>query len=534
MIVTANPLATKAGFDILNNGGNAVDALVTSQLVLNLVEPQSSGIGGGAFSLFFDSRNKTLTSYDGREMAPSEANENYFRFPNGEFFTWPDARIGGRSIGVPGTLKMLEHMHEKHGIKPWKDLFQTAIDLSKYGFVISKRLANSVRNSENFGLAMFKSTERYFFPDGEPIKAGDTLKNPKFANTLSAIAHKGSDFFYYELAEEIANATRTFLNPGIMKPEDIKNYKVIERTPVCIRYQYNYEVCGMGPPSSGGITVNQILGMVEPFDLRKIGRGPQAYHLLAEASRLAFADRNYFIGDPDFTYVPSNAMMSKEYLNSRTDLISFKSVIGKYEAGNPLDANLVYSPDNSFDKPGTSHLSIVDRFGNIVSCTSTIESGFGSRVMVRGFLLNNELTDFSFESHRNGKSIANKVEGNKRPRSSMAPTIIFKNERPFLVIGSPGGSRIIGYVAKSIISIIDWDMLPSEAINSRHIVAKGSTLEIEDKPISGLDELKLSLEEIGNLVKIRELNSGLHAIKINSDGFRAGIDKRREGLALGD
>lgn len=536
MVSAANPLATQVGYDVLKAGGTAMDAAVAVQLMLNLVEPQSSGIGGGAFLLYWDAASKTLETYDGRETAPAAATPEYFLKADGTPKGFWESVIGGRSVGVPGTLRLLEVAHAKHGKTAWSDLFQPTIDLAEKGFEISPRLAKSIAGAQEKGLDKFPVARAYFFEeDGRPKEPGTLLKNPDFAATLKAVAAGGADAFYKsDIAKDIVAAVReTTENPGILTVEDFANYEVKERAPVCMDYRA-HKVCGMGPPTSGGLTVGQILSILSHFDLPEMGPGPEAAHLFAEAGKLAYADRGLYMADSDFVKMPTKGLLDQDYLATRAALIKRDGAMGKAEAGSPpwKDAAL-RSPDETLERPGTSHFVIRDSFGNAVSMTTTIETGFGSRVMVRGFLLNNELTDFSRAPEKDGKPIANRVEGGKRPRSSMSPTIAFDaSGEPVLLIGSPGGSRIINYVAKTLVAVLDWNMDIQQAIDLGHFVNRNGATDLEEG--TEAEGYKEALEALGHEVNVRDLNSGLHGIVIAKDGLVGGADPRREGLVLGE
>ena len=535
MISTANPIASQIGYEVLKSGGSAIDALVAVQFALNLVEPQSSGIGGGGFMLYWDAKAKSLTSFDAREKAPMAATPSYWFGEDGKPRGWFDGVVGGRSVGVPGTLKMLEKVHKRYGKKEWADLIEPTRALAAGGFQVSPRLASLITQAAGKRkLDLFDAAKSYFFDDaGQPLKAGYLLRNPAFAETLALIQKEGSKPFYEgKIAKDIVAAIKTEVNPGIQTLEDFKAYEVVERKPACVPYR-GYDVCGMGPPSSGGLTVGQILGILSNFDLPSMGNGADAMHLFIEAAKLAYADRGLYMADSDFVSVPEG-LLDSTYLKDRAALIDPDKTMGKATPGTPpwKDAHL-YAPDTKIEKPGTSHFSIIDAEGNMVSMTTTIETGFGSRVMVDGFLLNNELTDFSFAAEKDGKPIANRVEGGKRPRSSMAPTIVLKDGAPVLAIGSPGGSRIIDYVAQSMIGVLDFGMNPQEAINLGHVVNRnGKTTDIE----TGTDAESLipALEAKGHEIKVKDLNSGLHGVLIKNGKLIGGADPRREGVVLGD
>ncbi|MEO0388463.1 MAG: gamma-glutamyltransferase, partial [Pseudomonadota bacterium] len=533
MVAAANPLAAEAGQAVLAAGGSAADAAVAIQLMLNLVEPQSSGIGGGAFALYWDASEARLTTFDARETAPLGADEGYWLGPDGEPVGFWDAVIGGRSVGVPGTLKLLEVLHQAHGRTPWAELFQPTIDLAEAGFPISNRLAGSIAGAADRELARFDETRAYFFDaEGAPKAAGTLLTNPAFARALRLIAAEGAAPFYTgAIAGDIVAAVRTEKNPGILTLEDLAAYQVIERPAICQPYR-GHSVCGMGPPSSGGLTVGQILGLLEGFDL---GDGPsvEAWHLMAEAARLAYADRGLYMADSDFVDGPVLELLDPEYLASRAALIDPEASMGRASAGTPpWKEGALWSPDTQPERAGTSHFVVVDAMGDMISITTTIETGFGSRVMTNGFLLNNELTDFSRAPERNGRKIANRVEGGKRPRSSMAPTIVLEEGEPKLLIGSPGGSRIIGYVAKSIVGILDWGMDPQTAIDMGHVINRNGATDLEQRTEAA--ELAPALEALGHEVNVRNLNSGLHAILITPDGLVGAADPRRVMARVAD
>jgi gamma-glutamyltranspeptidase/glutathione hydrolase len=532
MVAAANPLAALAGYDALAAGGTAADAAVAVQFMLNLVEPQSSGIGGGAFALYWDAETQSLTSFDGRERAPLAADETYWLGADGEPIGWWEAVVGGRSVGVPGTLKLLETLHAREGRLPWADLLAPTIALAEEGFAISPRLAGLIGYAAERGLTLFEPTRSYFFrEDGTPREAGEHIENPAFAETLRAIAAEGSAPFYEgAIGEGIVEAVRTEINPGILTMEDLAAYEVVERAPVCVAYR-GYEVCGMGPPSSGGLTVGQILALLEGFDLPALGPGAEAYHLFAEASKLAYADRGLYMADSDFVDMPEG-LLDRAYLAERATLIDPEAAMEKAEPGEPpwKDASL-RAPDTQVERPGTSHFSIVDADGNMISMTTTIETGFGSRVMTGGFLLNNELTDFSRAPERDGKPIANRVEGGKRPRSSMAPTIVLRDGTPVLLAGSPGGSRIIPYVARTLIAILDWGVDPAEAVAMGHVVNRNGPTDLEAG--TEAEALADELAALGHETEMRDLNSGLHVILVQDGALVGAADPRREGVAFG-
>ena len=534
MVVTANIQASKIAAKILKNGGTATDAMISAQLVLGLVEPESSGLGGGAFLVYFDNKTKEIITLDGRETAPLLIKENIFQDTNGNPLKFFDAVVGGKSVGTPGTPALLEEAYKRWGKTDWSLLFEDAINLSKNGFVISKKLSSSIKRSKR-SLSKFLNTKTYFLPNDKPLKSGNIHYNKNYADTLKAFAEEGSKVFYqgFIANDIVTTVNNASLNPGVLSLKDMHNYKVIQREPVCSRYR-EYEVCGMGPPSSGALTIAQILGIIENYDISKLGpKNPETWRLIGDASRLAFADRSLYMADSDYVDVPINELISKIYLNERSQLIDRKNKIEKIKAGNLTSkSSLNWGKDHSIELPSTSHISIVDKYGNALSMTTTIENGFGSRLMTNGgFLLNNELTDFSFKSFKNGKKIANNIEPGKRPRSSMAPTIILKNSKPVYILGSPGGSNIIGYVVNAIISMIDWKDNVQEAASVAHGINKFGTYYLEKNTI--MSKLLPSLEAMKYKVKLRSFSSGLNVVHID-DKLYGGSDHRREGIAVGN
>ena len=533
MVAAANPHAVEAGRRVLAAGGSAADALVAVQVVLGLVEPQSSGLGGGAFLVYYDADSGALTTLDGRETAPLAATPQLFQDDAGEPLQFFDAVVGGKSVGTPGTPALLEAAHKRWGKLAWGTLFEDAIGLANGGFVVSPRLAGLIENDAE-RLSRFESTAAYFFPGGTALKAGDTLINEEYAKTATAIAHGGADAFYTgAIAADIVTTVQTADgNPGVLSETDLSVYQVKERPAVCAQYR-GLDVCGMGPPSSGALTVGQILGMLGGYDLAAMGaESPDAWRLIGDASRLAFADRGLYMADSDYVPMPTKGLVAPAYLADRGALLSGDTALGDVAPGTPAwDHAEIWAPDESIELPSTSHISIVDAQGNVASMTTTIENGFGSRLMVRGFLLNNELTDFSFRSHNEGRAIANRVEPGKRPRSSMSPTIVMKDGAPVLAIGSPGGSRIIGYVAKTIIAWADWGMDVQKAVDLPHAVNRFGTYDVEAG--TSAENLLDPLTEMGFETNARALTSGLHLIEIG-DVLKGGADPRREGIALGD
>jgi gamma-glutamyltranspeptidase/glutathione hydrolase len=535
MVAAANPLAVQAGAKVLRNGGSAADAMVAVQAVLGLVEPQSSGLGGGAFLVWYDAQSGEITTLDGRETAPMAATPRLFQDANGEPLKFFDAVVGGLSVGTPGTPALMEDAHKRWGNSDWAALFDDAIRLADEGFAVSPRLAGLVAGDVE-RLSRFPRTAAYFVPDGTPIAEGALLKNPAYADTLSRIAGEGAQVFYSgPIAQGIIDTVQNAQgNPGVLAMRDLANYEVKQRPAICATYRA-HEICGMGPPSSGALTVGQILGQLGSYDLAALGaENPESWRLIGDASRLAFADRGRYMADSDFVPVPTEGLIDPAYLAERAKLLGTDKALSEVAPGTPaFDHALLWADDESLELPSTSHISIVDAAGNALSMTTTIENGFGSRLMAPGgFLLNNELTDFSFRTHSEGVPIANRVEPGKRPRSSMSPTIVLKDGAPVLVLGSPGGSRIIGYVAKTIIAHLDWGMDVQQAVALPHLVNRFGTYDVEDATTAtGFTD---PLTAMGFEVNARALTSGLHAISITQDGLKGGADPRREGIALGD
>ena len=531
MVAAANPHAATAGARVLKDGGTAADAMVAVQAVLGLVEPQSSGIGGGAFLVWFDATTGKLTTLDGRETAPMAATPQLFQNTNGERLRFWDAVVGGRSVGVPGTPALMEAAHKRWGQKAWSGLFAEAIDLAESGFPVSPRLAALVAGDAD-RLRQFSDTAAYFFRGGEALVEGSRLTNAEYADVMRQMSTEGAQVIYSgDIAQAIVDTVRgAKSNPGVISLTDLDTYKVKERPAVCTPFR-GHQVCGMGPPSSGALTVGQILGLLDRFPAGS-ENDPQTLRLIGDASRLAFADRGRYMADSDFVAMPTKGLVSADYLSERAKLLTGSRALTDVLPGNPEYSHAsLWADDVSLELPSTSHISIVDSYGNALSMTTTIENGFGSRLMTNGFLLNNELTDFSFSSHSDGVPIANRVEPGKRPRSSMSPTIVLKGGLPTLVIGSPGGSRIIGYVAEAIVAHVDWGMNVQAAVSIPHAVNRFGTFDLEKN--TSLEKMVEPMEALGYKVKLRALNSGLHAISIAKDGLAGGADPRREGIALG-
>ncbi len=530
MVAAANPHAVKAGADVLASGGSAADALVAVQVMLGLVEPQSSGLGGGAFLVWYDAKTGQVTTLDGRETAPLAVTPRLFQDDDGEPLKFFDAVVGGLSVGTPGTPALLEEVHRRWGRLAWSTLLAPTEELADDGFIVSPRLASLVAGDQE-RLVSSGVTASYFLPDGEAIQAGNTLKNPAYAETLRRFAAEGAAAFYGgQIGRDIVATVRGAAKPGLLSEADLAIYQVKERPAVCAPYR-DHEVCGMGPPSSGAVAVGQILGALEGFDLSAGPQNANVRRLMGDAGRLAFADRGRYLADNDFVPVPVAGLLEPGYMADRASVLDTDKALEDVSAGQPAwDHALNWADDESIELPSTSHISIVDAAGNVASMTTTIENAFGSRLMVGGFLLNNELTDFSFRSHREGVPIANRVEPGKRPRSSMAPTIVMKDGEPVIAVGSPGGSRIIGYVAQTIVAMLDWGMEAQQAVMVPHAVNRFGKYDLEEGTTAV--ELEGALTAMGFEVGARSLTSGLHVIAIG-DELQGGADPRREGIAFG-
>lgn len=533
MVVAAHPLASDAGADVLAAGGTAADAMVAVQAVLGLVEPQSSGLGGGAFLVWHDGATGAITTLDGRETAPLDATPRLFQDEQGEPLKFFDAVVGGRSVGTPGTPALMAEAHARWGRAEWTSLLTPAIRLAEEGFAVSPRLAMLVA-ADAARLAVDPAAANYFLPGGQPLAEGAILRNPDYAQTLRLLADRGVDGFYTgPVAGAIVTAVRGAThNPGLLGPLDLAIYRVKERPAICAPYR-GHEVCGMGPPSSGAVAVGQILGMLEGADLVALGpNDPESWRLIGEASRLAFADRARYLADSDHVPVPVKGLLDTAYLRQRASLIADGGVLSEATAGQPAFDHTLYRADGiTLEQPSTTHISIVDAYGNALSMTSTIENAFGARLMAAGFLLNNELTDFSFRSHVDGVPVANRVAPGKRPRSSMAPTIVRRDGQPVLVLGSPGGSSIIGYVTNALIAHLDWGMDVQQAVAAGHLLNRFGIYDLEAG--TEVEALADPLRALGYEVRLGAQTSGLHAISIGPEGLRGGADPRREGVALG-
>ena len=531
MVVAANPLATDAGVAILREGGSAVDAAIAVQLVLGLVEPQSSGIGGGLFLFHWDDKQRAARSYDGRETAPAAAKPERFVDSLGRPMDRYAAVVSGLSVGVPGALRALELAHRRHGKLAWARLFEPAIGLARDGFPMPRRL-HLLLARERFLRGDPAARALYYAADGSPYPVGTKIVNAAYAQTLAALAASGPDAFYRgPVATDIVAAVRGHVRPGDLSAEDLARYAAIERDPVCGAYR-GRRICGMAPPSSGGVTVLEMLGLLERSGFDRAAPGSErAVHLFAEAGRLAYADRLRYIADPGFVRQPVAGLLDPAYLDSRAKLIGERAM-GAARAGRPQGAlALADAPDTEL--AGTSHVSIVDAEGNAVGMTTTIEAQFGSRIMVRGFLLNNQMTDFALSPEFEGRAAANRVEGGKRPRSSMAPTFVFDREgRLQVVLGSPGGAAIINYVAKALVGILDWGMDVQAAVSLPNFGAAYGPTFIERGSV--YEDLADALEQRGHIINFSTQTSGLHGIERIAGGWRGGADPRREGVARGE
>ncbi|MFC9895841.1 gamma-glutamyltransferase [Nocardia sp. NPDC127579] len=565
-VSTANPISTEAACEVLNRGGTAADALVAAQAVLGLVEPQASGIGGGGFLLYYDAASKNVEAYDGREVAPAAATENYLRWvsDNDRSEPKPDTRASGRSIGVPGILRMLELAHREHGKTGWRELFDPAIGLADRGFEISPRLAGQIADSAK-DLALDPAAKEYFLnPDGSPKPVNTLLTNPAMAKTLSAVAAEGADAFYTgAIAQAIVEATAATTGGrtgGQITLADLAAYQPKKRTALCTGYRA-HQICGMPAPSSGGSTVAATLGILENFDLSALrpdnldanGGKPkaEAVHLISEAERLAYADRNKYVADEDFIPLPGGSMQTlidKNYLKQRAGLIDRNRSMGTAQPGDfgPVPLGVGQQPPEH----GTSHISVVDKYGNAAALTTTVESAFGSFHVVDGFVLNNQLTDFSADPlGTDGAPVANRIQPNKRPRSSMAPTLVFDRAADgsrgalTLVTGSPGGSVIIQFVVKTLVGLLDWGLDPQQAVSAVSFGAGNSAttgIGGEHPAINAADKgdhdpLVIRLREMGHQVSVAPQVSGLSALKLDpAGGWIGGADPRREGAVYGD
>jgi gamma-glutamyltranspeptidase/glutathione hydrolase len=533
IVSSADPRATEAGQEILREGGSAADAAMAMMLALTVVEPQSSGIGGGGFLLHHDATTGIIQTVDGREKAPAAGRPDRFLGPDGKPLPFREAYPGGLSVGVPGNIRLMAMAHRRWGKLAWARLFDPAIRLAEDGYIVNDVLEERLRDAAPLW-AKFEDARRIYWRDGKPLKAGDRVKNPALARTLRAIAASGPDAFYTgEIGEAISRAVaKAPVNATVLSEADLAAYEAKGRPAVCTHYR-RWKVCGMGPPSSGATTVQQILGMVERFDLPKMGpRDPRSWHVIAEAMKLAYADRDLYLGDRDFVDVPVAGLLDPAYLRTRSALISLTKPLGRYEPGTPPGA-AKRTAAVSGEIAGTTHFVAVDREGNVANMTSTIESIFGSQLIAGGFFLNNELTDFSLAPERDGAPVANRVEAGKRPRSSMSPTIVYdENNRPVLALGSAGGPRIIMHVLKSLIGWMDFGLSAQDALALPNIFFGGDATLVEQGTFLGA--MAPDLARLNGLVTATDLGSKLNGAERTPEGWRGAADPRGPGTSLSE
>ena len=530
IVSSADPRASEAGREILRAGGSAADAEMAMMLALTVVEPQSSGIGGGGFFVY-QQAGGTLVTIDGREKAPAAATPKRFLTADGKPMPFFQAVPGGLSVGVPGNIRLMAMVHKRFGKLPWKALFAPAIRLAEQGYAVTRPMAAGMGFvSQVWGA--FPAISAQYTRDGKPVAEGALVKNPDLAKTLRLIADKGPDAFYTgEVAQAIVTAATTAQrNPSDITLADLAAYQAKERAPVCGSYR-GYKICGMGPPSSGAVTVLQILGMLERFDMKKLGAdNPVSWHLIGEAMLLAYADREKYLGDSDFVSIPLKGMTDKAYLKARSMTISPDKALGVYEAGTPPGAEPRTAAISS-EVAGTTHFVAVDRAGNVGTMTSTVEGPFGSQLLAGGFVLNNELTDFTFAPEKNGAPVANRVEGGKRPLSSMSPTIVYDAKgRPVFTVGAAGGKTIIMQVAKALIAHIDWGMDARAAIGQGLVYFSGTTLILEEG--TSLPPMKPAIEALGHKVSVAKLGLKANAAQRTKRGWVGAADPRSVGVAL--
>lgn len=553
MVAAANPLAVQAGIDILKQGGSAVDAAIAVQATLGLVEPQSSGLGGGAFMVVYDPKTAKVWNYNGRETAPSNITPELFLDPEtGEPLRYFAGIASGRSTGVPSAVVMLHKAHEDYGRLEWGPQLEPALKLAEDGFAVSPRMASLVKRMGGFVLGRDDNARAYFYQeDGTTIPEGFIRDNKPYAETLKALQDNPRALLEGPIAEAIIQKTREEPLAGTMTLTDMEGYQAQKTEALCSTYRAHI-ICGAQPPSSGPLAVMSILGMLENYDMAALGQTKKGWHVFAEASALAYADRDKYVADPDFVDVPIKPLLNKEYLKQRAGLIKEAAIIKDVKAGDPVA--FVRGQDATPDSPGTSHFTVIDKTGLTVSITTTVEAPFGSQRMVGGFMLNNQLTDFSYRPvDADGNPIANAPAPLKRPRSSMAPLIIFNPDGEFLfTTGSPGGNSIIAYVAKSVVGVIDWGLSPQEAIELPNVISRNGRVRLESQDLKSEDtneidrgagavefglpnDIVSSLETMGHeVVRSKGEISGLHIIYRQADGtLLGGADPRREGVALG-
>ena len=527
---SADPRVTDAGMEMLRQGGSAADAAMAMMLTLTVVEPQSSGIGGGGFLLYQDNARGILSTINGRETAPAAATSDRFVGPDGKPLGFLDAFQGGRSVGVPGNVQLMAQAHQKWGKLPWATIFKPAIRLSQKGFIVNKTLESRLAAIQGLW-PNFDEARTTYWRDGKPLKAGMTFKNPKLAATLALLAKKGPDAFYTgPIASQIVHAVTTSkLSPGDITMTDLAQFRAKEQQAVCAPYRV-YVVCGMAPPSSGDTTLLQILGTLQRFELKAMGKdSPQSWHLIGQAMQLAYADREKYLGDDAFVNVPVAGLLNPEYIKERSALIDPEKARADYPAGNPPGAT-PRTAGISSEVAGTTHFTAVDKNGNIANMTSTIEGPFGSQLMAGGFFLNNELTDFTFAPEKDGAPVANRVVGGKRPLSSMAPTVVFDRDgRAVLALGSAGGKRIIMHVTKTLIGVIDFGLPLQQAIDLPNMYFGGGGLEVEQN--SMLSAMADGLGKFGQKVRPVDLGSKVNGAQRIGNSWTGAADPRSEGTS---
>jgi len=532
MVAAAHPLAVEAGLAMLRRGGSAVDAAIATQMVLGVVEPHASGLGGGGFLMLLDPATARVVAWDGRETAPAGATPELFLQANGEPLPFRDAVASGLSVGVPGVLRMLETVHRERGRLPWADLFQPAIQLARGGFEVAPRLATRLEAFRSLGDEP-GARALYWRPDGTPKRAGDRVVNVELADLMQRIAREGSSAFYEgAVAAEMVARVRGHRRPGTLSLDDLRAYRPIRREALCGPYRA-WTICGMPPPSSGGIAVAQMLAILEPHDLGQLApSSAAAAHLIAEAGRLAFADRDRYVADPAHVDVPTAGLLARDYLARRAALVRTDRSMGKAEPGQPSRSS-AFASDETRTGDGTSHITVVDGRGEAVSFTTTIEAPFGSQIQVRGMLLNNELTDFSLRPEIARRPVANQADAGKRPRSSMSPTIVLDRDRRFhAALGSAGSARIIGDTLHTLVGILDWNLSMQAAIDRPRVINMNGVTELEEA--SGAEPLAATLRAMGHEAAVRRHEGGLSGIQRRAGAWDGGADRRRDGVARGE
>jgi gamma-glutamyltranspeptidase / glutathione hydrolase len=531
VVSAADPRAAEAGREILRGGGSASDAAMAMMLALTVVEPQSSGIGGGGFLVHHNGASNAIETIDGRETAPAAAKPDRFMGADGKALPFIQAFPGGKSVGVPGNIALMARAHKKWGKAKWSKIFEPAIRLADQGFQVTPILAARLSQLKTVW-ADFPEAQAIYWQDGRPKQVGETIKNPALAAHLRLVAKGGPKAFYgganaQAIVKAVSNTTR---NPSVITKADIAVYQPKDRAAVCTTYRV-YKLCGMGPPSSGATTVFQILGLIERFDMKALGKdNPKAWHLIAEAMLLSYADREKYLGDPDFVSVPVAGLLDKTYIAARSATISPDTSLAEYKAGAPPGAQARTAAISS-EVSGTTHFVATDRAGNVASMTSTIEGPFGSQLIANGYFLNNELTDFTFSPEKDGAPVANRVQAGKRPLSSMSPTIVYGPDgKVILAVGSAGGKRIIMHVTKTLIGVLDFGLSAQEAITLPNIYFAGEAVQVEAK--TPLDALRPALSQLGRMVISSDLGSKVNAVERTPSGWRGAVDPRSEGVAL--